>query len=624
MQTNFYSGPDFCKDPDSLEYEQRDNLSFVVPHPLTDNAENLNMLESDVRKLSCHTASGEVVKLKSLITMDRFSSFYKLLSVCRKVIYYIQKLKEKLKERDPIKFAHFELKKTNVSAQAAKLIIYQDQQSCFPEIFEYFNLRNKRRLDMPNIVGQLNIFVDQDGLLRVRSKCEKLKGRRDFPLLLAKDSSLTNLIISDLHRILNHAGVYSVLAEMRKRFYVPCYFSVVKKILRGCIVCRRFKERPIKLNQSPYREWRICPPNVPYRYVFIDFIGPLKIKQGDSQIKVYLFCITCMWSRAVNLVICMDLSVKEFLRAFQMHSFQFGIPEYCISDLGSQIVSGANIIQDYLKDHETVSYFERNGVQSLKFDQFAKGHSELGSMVEVCVKLTKRLLYGAIGKNIIQYRDFEFLIAHTVHLINRRPVAFKEALRDTVGDHIPDPITPENLIHGYDLVSVNIIPELHIDSEPDWHPGDHSGTKLREDYSKLQKIRSNLVKLYQEEFIATLVNQAVDVSDRYKPITHRSISEGDVVLLKENFTKPHDYPMGIVKKVEINDLGEVTGATILKGKSRELVKRHSSGIIPLLTINNEASNHTNSQDKVTQSLDERPKRKAAVVSCELTKKMLKP
>ena len=269
-----------------------------------------------------------------------------------------------------------------------------------------------------------------------------------------------------------------------------------------------------------------------------------------------------------------------------------------------------------MKDHETQSYFENNGVQSLKFDQFVKGHSELGSMVEVCVKLTKRMIYGAIGKNVVSYRDFEFLIAHTVHLINRRPIAFKEALRDMVGDHIPDPITPENLIHGYDLVSVNVIPELYNGSEPDWQPEGHSGAKLRDDYNKLKKILSNLVKLYQEEFIATLINQAVDVFESYNLFTHLSISEGDIVLLKEIFIKPHDYPMDIVKEVEGNDLGEVTGATILKGKSRELVKRHSSVIIPLLTNNshkNCVDTVAKDEDKEKESFNIRPKCKAAVV-----------
>ena len=117
----------------------------------------------------------------------------------------------KLKKRDPVKFAHFEVQKHSDLAQAATM----RSTTYFPEIFEYLKVRSKRRLDMPNIVGQLNIFVDKDDFLRVTRKCEKLEGWRDFPLKLAKNSTLTNLIVSDLHRIYNHAGIYSVSVEMR-------------------------------------------------------------------------------------------------------------------------------------------------------------------------------------------------------------------------------------------------------------------------------------------------------------------------------------------------------------------------------------------------------------------------
>ena len=226
----------------------------------------------------------------------------------------------------------------------------------------------------------------------------------------------------------------------------------------------------------------------------------------------------------------------------------------------------------------------------------------------------------------MKYRDFEFLIAYVVHLINRRPVALKDALRDTIGEDIPDPITPECLIHGYDLISVNIIPELQVDSEPDWQPVGYSNVNLREDYQMLQKVRLNLIKIYQEEFLANLIKQAVDKPDRYKPVTHKHISPGDVVLLKETFTKPNDYPMGVVKEAQINDLGEVTGALILKGKSKELVKHHASVIIPLLSVscdnlpNTDCQNHDKTMDD--DQVKARPKRKAAILSSEATKRIL--
>ena len=74
-----------------------------------------------------------------------------------------------------------------------------------------------------------------------------------------------------------------------------------------------------------------------------------------------------------------------------------------------------------------------------------------------------------------------------------------------------------------------------------------------------------------------------------------------------------------------------TEATILKGKTRELVRRHSSVIIPLLTVKERSTSGVESEivgpseqtknDKVNK-VAKRPKRKAAIVSARLTKKHL--
>ena len=46
--------------------------------------------------------------------------------------------------------------------------------------------------------------------------------------------------------------------------------------------------------------------------------------------------------------------------------------------------------------------------------------------------------------------------------------------------------------------------------------------------------------------------------------------------------KPNQFPMAIVKEIVLNDLGEVTGAKVLKGRTRETVQRHVSSLVPLL------------------------------------------
>ena len=46
---------------------------------------------------------------------------------------------------------------------------------------------------------------------------------------------------------------------------------------------------------------------------------------------------------------------------------------------------------------------------------------------------------------------------------------------------------------------------------------------------------------------------------------HQKLKKGDIVLLQERHLKCMNYPLGIVKEIKINDIGEVTGASVRKG-----------------------------------------------------------
>ena len=576
--TNYLTGPD----KNHGKELSTDFMSFVVPNQYFHPGDPV-----PAQELEIHAGTTLLNdEAERLVQKDRYSNFRQFVLVLAKVFKYLHKLKLKVKSRKPNMFTDLE-QNQNFFNLARMHIIRVEQRICFPEIFSYFDLKNPRLQDIPNLVRQLNVYKDSSGVLRVRSKFKRFSKENRasyFPILLPKNCWLTDLIIMYLHERYAHAGCYSLLSELRKTFYIPSYFSNVKKVLKSCVSCRKMNERTIKLNQSSYRDFRLQPCEKPFGYCYMDYMGPFQTKQGNQKVKVWLLIITCMWSRAVNLKVCTDMSTKEFLRAFQLHSFEYGIPQLCITDLGSQLVAGANIITTFLSDPDTQMYFQENNIKPLKFEQFYKGCSKLGSLVEICVKMTKRLIHGAIGNNVLSFRDFEFIVAQTVHIVNRRPIAFKEGLRDPDHESAPIPITPENLIKGYDLISINVIPELQGEPEgdPTWS-SDNPQKSVFQNYEKLMKARENLKGLYQSEFLGTLLKQATDERNRYVPCNNKKLEKGDIVLIKEVNTKVQHYPMGIVKEVLTNENGEVTGATILKGRTREITKRHASTLIPILT-----------------------------------------
>ena len=610
-KTNYLSGPNMDSCSTTLN---DDTLSFVVPSP---SAVAVDLVPNDTSLRSCNVLSNDLVD--NLIQEDRFSTFQRMRNAYARVLEFIHKLKVGVRARISGRFEDLSDDRDFLN-EARILIIRKAQRESFPDIFKYFEEKGTSFDSIPNLVTQLNIYKDRNGLLRVSSKFERFRhspNSRYFPLLLPRNHRITELMIRDIHIKFNHIGLYALLNEVKRTIYVPKIFSFVKKILKECIHCKKLNARTVKLNQSSYREFRVDPPNIPFRYSFLDYMGPFFTKSGTQKTKVWILIFTCMWSRAVDMKVCIDMSTKEFLRAFQMHAFEYGVPEYCISDQGTQLVAAGNKLASFLSDSDTLEYFSEVGIKPLKFEHFPKGHSQLGSMVEICVKLTKRLIHGSIRNNILDFRDFEFLVAQVVHIVNRRPVAYKECLRTSDIDNIPVPVTPEMLIKGHELNSINVIPELQGGRDLEqWIP-DNPQEFIAESYAKLLRIRDQLIKMYNEEFLSTLVHQAVNEKGRYSPVTHKPLSRGDVVMIKEPNLKPFHYPMGLVKEVKLNELGEVTEAVILKGSTRELTRRHASNLIPILS-GDKSEGGNNDPVRVTvpnaSTVDEsnRPQRQSAL------------
>ena len=126
--------------------------------------------------------------------------------------------------------------------RAFTYVIKMDQAKHFEDVTKYFDSKSKSIKDIPNIVSQLNLFRDSFGVLRVKSKFDRKSCSKIcyFPILLSKHSILTKLIIAEVHKKRGHARCYSLLSELRKTFWITHSFSVVKKLLRECITCRRF------------------------------------------------------------------------------------------------------------------------------------------------------------------------------------------------------------------------------------------------------------------------------------------------------------------------------------------------------------------------------------------------
>ncbi|XP_068229545.1 uncharacterized protein [Palaemon carinicauda] len=231
LKTVYHSGPEFLKKPHKDEVQ----ISFKVPNPLEKRDEVPGPEREDTYLITVSTDSEskennkkDINSIEHLIPLTRFSSFHKLATVHRMVLKFIKNIREKLTNRGIDVHWRNCVKEKNLYAFACRQIIGKEQENNFPEVCEFFKKSHTLKTNIPNLVTQMNIFQSKDTLLRIRSKF----GRTEqifFPVLLPKHSLLTKLIIRDMRVSLGHAGVYSILAQLRKQFWIIHFYSTKRR-----------------------------------------------------------------------------------------------------------------------------------------------------------------------------------------------------------------------------------------------------------------------------------------------------------------------------------------------------------------------------------------------------------
>ena len=477
-KSNYHSGP-------SLE-------------DLRDNSEEIYVHSSDTDNLSVLCAQTEVISVSPVMDFNKYSSFHKIIRVLNFVLKFIKICRSKMYEKNPIKYSNLN-RDVDTYVIAQNYVIKVSQRLSFPGVLDFFLGRVSK---CESIVTQLNLFLDNNGIIRVKSKFRKLESESPtkMPVLLSKEGHITKLIILALHRKMRCAQTYKLLASLHIEFYVPKAYSVVKSVIKNCIICRKLHGRSPAVNVNDYPDFHINPGRLPFSTVMIDAIGPYTVRVGNENQKQYVLLLTCMFTRAVNLIVCESLNTADFLRALQLHIFDFGVMESVVSDNQPSFVSGLECLSKVLGETEAQDFFKTCGIKSFSFNPYTSGASFLGGAVESLVKQVKNVLYVSISKNKLTSSQFSFLVAKAKALVNKRITGFKRSLTNEVeGLQVPFALTPEILIKGYEVPSFNILSlgDENTSSDQTWVPDDCSEDDLFHYFQDLNSLCRKLQALYE-------------------------------------------------------------------------------------------------------------------------------
>ena len=310
----------------------------------------------------------------SLFNCERYSSIELLIWVVVNVLRFVSELRNTFQSHNTAQ------DKTTVPAGdylvRAEMILIKSAQDKF--------IREK---DHEKFKKQFDLFKDKEGIWRCGGRLAKvdIPGPAKHPIFLPHDNHLTTLLVRRAHKWVLHNGVKDTLTEVRSRYWVVKGRSLVKRIVRECVICKRYEGRPCLGPPSPpLPDFRVTK-EPPFTHTGVDFAGPLHIKTAtaDTDDKVWICPYTFSVTRAVHLDIVPKLSAFAFIRSLKRFTAHRGLPWKFVSDNGKTFKAANKAINVLMQSEEVERFLS-------------------GIMVEWQFNLAKAPWWGGMFEQLVQ------------------------------------------------------------------------------------------------------------------------------------------------------------------------------------------------------------------------------
>ena len=494
--------------------------------------------------------------------------------------------------------------------RAEILWIASSQYHFLSEEFEY--LRGDQKGRRPALVSQLDLFLDQDSLIRCRGRLQDADLPIDArnPILLPKNTEIARLIIRHHHDRGFHCGVSSTICSIRQRYWITSIRQQVKNIVRLCTNCRRVNGPPYRAPNPAILPSHRVRGDRAFSVTGIDFAGPFTIRAlpGQQETKAYICLFTCTTSRAVHLELLEDLSTASFLMAFRSfisHHFQ---PKMVLSDNATIFESAARTLKKIYENSEVTKYFSDCQIEWRFIPKRAPWY---GGFWERLVGLTKEALKKMLGRTKLKFNEFRTIVTEIEAILNNRPLTY-------VSSDLEDPqaLTPSHLLYGDRLTSLPYDPSVEEELlDPSFG---EKPSQLLDILSRRQRILKAFWTRWQKDYLTSLRERHVVSNKQVKP----KIKVGDVVLV-HNEGPRIEWKLAVIDKLIVSPDGEIRAADIRTSKGK--TNRPVSKLYPLeVTETIETSPSSPSpQSPIIDSPSSRlrPRRKAALAAKERIRNM---
>ncbi|UYV74943.1 hypothetical protein LAZ67_12001873 [Cordylochernes scorpioides] len=423
--------------------------------------ESIEEVNSELRKAvvtHCNIEKGDM-----LAKITQFSNYHKILRMVahwRRFLDWLQRKRSNKITKGPITMEEMTL--------AEERVIRLVQQCSFEGV------KDKK-------FKNLRVYEDESGLLRVKCRfvpVEKVDAH-SYPMVMPSNG-VTGQLIWSYHRLMCHAGVQSLHANLRERYWILNSRRTIRNEIRPCARCRRFRAQPCYVEEGPLPRDRVRV-GPAFDVTGVDMTGPLHLK-GNKKYWIAIF--TCATYRAIHLELCTSLTTETFIGAMRRFVARRGRPSTIYSDNGLNFVGCKNLFSS-LDWNKIVEYGAINRI-SWKFNPPTA--CWWGGFWERMIGIVKQLLRSVLGSARVTNEELQTLLCDVEAVVNNRPLTYVSE-----DDEELAPLTPNKLINN---CGSSILPEAD-EVERD---------SMVSRYRNMQACREELRARFTKEYLAMLVH----------------------------------------------------------------------------------------------------------------------